>query len=315
MGHTCSLTNAGGLQCWGLNNFGQVGDGSFTDRLRPVDVFGVDPTTVSMLVSGTNHTCVLTTTNEVFCWGLNSSGQLGNGTFDNSNVPVLVFGLNGMITSISAGAEFTCAQNSWGEVFCWGNNSSGQLNDGTFVNSNVPVKSTGVRGAVLISGGSSGLQGITSDGTVQLWNSDPVQGIPEENNAYISAGRFADGGCTMTTYGEVFCWGGINNVEVSGAVGSYMLAIGEGHACMMTTEGLVCWGSNSSGQLGDGSFDDSDAEAVAMGLGQDVVSLTAGAAHTCAIMEDETIACWGSNRYGQLGNSTTDDSSRPINTG
>jgi len=315
MGHTCALTDAGGLQCWGFNDFGQVGDGTFTDRLTPVNVLVVDPTTVISLVSGTNHTCVLTTANEVFCWGFNSSGQLGNGSTWNSNVPVPVGGLEGTITSISAGAEFTCAQNAAGEVFCWGNNASGQLNDGTLDNSSIPVRSTSVSGAVHISGGSTELQGITSDGAVQRWNAEPVIGIPEENNVFVSADRFMEGGCTITTTGEVFCWGGIANAAVSGVVVRDMLASGEGHACTMKAGGLVCWGSNSSGQLGDGSLDDSDAETSVKGLGHDVMDLAAGAAHTCVVMEDETIACWGNNRYGQLGNSTTSDSSEPVMTG
>ncbi len=318
IGHTCALTAKEGLECWGLNEFGQVGDSSFDDTLVPVDVVGIDPGGVIGLVSGIHHTCVLTSANEVFCWGLNGSGQLGDGTTENRNEPILVDGIEGKITSISAGAEFTCALNDANDVFCWGNNSSGQLNDGTEIYSSLPVKTTTVSDdTVLISGGSEELQGLTSDGVMQLWNSQPiipVTGLPDEDNAYVSADRFTEGGCTMTDAGDVNCWGGITDAQVKGAVVNDMLSSGQEHACTMKAEGLVCWGSNSNGQLGDDSLDDSLEETLVIKLEQGVIALAAGMKHTCVIYADETIACWGLNDYGQLGNDTIDDSMVPVNT-
>ena len=82
----------------------------------------------------------------------------------------------------------------------------------------------------------------------------------------------------------------------------------------MKSEGLVCWGSNSNGQLGDDSLDDSTEEVLVTGLKQGVIALAAGEKHTCVIYVDETVACWGNNEYGQLGNSTTDDSKVPVET-
>jgi cysteine-rich repeat protein len=317
IGHTCALTAKEGLECWGLNESGQVGDSTFEDKLEPVDVVGIDPSAVIGLVSGIHHTCVLTSANEVFCWGLNSSGQLGDGTTENRNEPILVPGLEGRIISISAGAEFTCALNDTDEVFCWGNNSSGQLNDGTEENSSIPMKSTTVSDPVQISGGSAELQGITSDGAVQLWNSQPiipVTGLPNEDNAYVSADRFTDGGCSMTDTGDVNCWGGITDAQVKGALVNDMLSSGKGHACTMKTEGLVCWGSNSNGQLGDDSLNDTVEEVLVTELEQGVIALAAGMKHTCVIYEDETVVCWGLNDYGQLGNDTIDDSMVPVET-
>ena len=230
----------------------------------------------------------------------------------------MLFRSEGTIISISAGAEFTCAQNAAGEVFCWGSNSSGQLNDGTEDNSSTPVKSTSVSSdTVLISGGSVELQGITSDGAVQLWNSQPiipVTGLPDEDNTFVSADRFTEGGCSMTIDGEVNCWGKITNAEIEDALIGEMLASGEEHACTLTDEGLVCWGSNSNGQLGDGSLDDSDEVTLVEGLDQSIIALTAGEKHTCVIYEDETVACWGNNEFGQLGDSSTDDSDLPVET-
>ena len=117
---------------------------------------------------------------------------------------------------------------------------------------------------------------------VQLWNSEPitpVTGMPDDNNAFVSADRFAEGGCTMTTAGEVFCWGG-----------------------------------NSNGQLGNGTLDDSDVEVLVEDLTMSVRALATGEKHTCIIYADETVACWGKNKFGQLGNNTTNDSDLPIVT-
>ena len=269
IGHTCALTVKDGLECWGLNEYGQVGDASFDDTPVPVDVATVDPSAVIGLVAGIHHTCALTSASEVYCWGLNTSGQLGDGTNNNSNVPILVEGLEGTIVSISAGAEFTCALNTENEVYCWGNNTSGQLNDGTEVSSSVPVLSTNVGTPVLISGGSSELQGITSAGSVELWNTQPivpVTGLPNEDNMYVAADRFASGGCSTTFLGDVNCWGGIHDADVSGVVVMEMLASGQEHACTMTAEGLVCWGNNSDGQLGDGTNDDNEEAVAVQGL-------------------------------------------------
>ena len=118
----------------------------------------------------------------------------------------------------------------------------------------------------------------------------------------------------MTDVGDVNCWGEITDAEVSNALVGDMLASGEGHACTMKPEGLVCWGSNSNGQLGNDTLDDSDDETRVLGLEKGVIVLAAGQKHTCVIYSDETIACWGKNEYGQLGNGTLDDSKLPVET-
>jgi len=317
IGHTCALTQEDGLRCWGLNDSGQLGDATFTDSSIPVNVVDVIASDIIALQSGIKHTCALTSGGEVMCWGLNSSGQLGNGTNTNSNVPVLVQGLVGKIVSISGGAEFTCAVNDANDVMCWGNNSSGQLNDGTTINRNVPVfvDPELVSDIVMISGGQKELQGVTSDGASNFWNDEPiipVTGLPEENNAILSADRFFGGGCTTTVDQVVNCWGAIVNAEVQDGVLDYLLLdAGGGHACTVTGEGLVCWGENSTGQLGVGSRTNSDTAQVVKGI-PSVCDLAAGLNHTCVVIDDEQIKCWGENTFGQLGEGTTINSSVPL---
>ena len=317
IGHTCAITPADGLRCWGLNDSGQLGDETFTDSSIPVFVVDVIASDIIDLESGIKHTCALTSGSEVMCWGLNTSGQLGNRSIANSNVPVLVQGLVGKIVSISGGAEFTCAVNDADEVMCWGNNSEGQLNDGSRFGRSVAdfVDPELVSDIVMVSGGQKELQGVTSNGASNFWNDEPIipdTGLPEENNAFLSADRFFGGGCATTVDRVVNCWGAVVNAEVQGSVLDYnLLDTGGSHACTVTDEGLVCWGENSTGQLGIGSLINSDKAQVVDGIPA-VVDLAAGLNHTCAIIDHKLIKCWGENTFGQLGDGTTSDNSLPV---
>ena len=317
IGHTCAITPTDGLRCWGLNDSGQLGDETFNNSSIPVNVVDVVASDVIDLESGIKHTCALSSGGEVMCWGLNTSGQLGNGSITNSNVPVLVKGLVGKVVSISGGAEFTCAVNDVDEVMCWGNNSVGQLNDSTTTNRNVAtiVDPEIVNNVVMISGGQKELQGVTSDGVANIWNSEPVipvTGLPNENNVLLSADRFFEGGCITSIDRVVRCWGAIVDAEVTdGVLDSDLLDTGGGHACTVNDSGLVCWGENNHGQLGVGSEVSSEKALPVEGI-TSVVDLAAGLNHTCAIIGTDTIKCWGENTYGQLGDGSTSDKTLPV---
>jgi len=241
----------------------------------------------------------------VMCWGLNYSGQLGNGKNTNSNVPVKVTGLSGIIVAISAGENFTCAVNDANTTMCWGNNSAGQFNNGLTENSSTPVVANLGSNVSMFSGGQNELQGVTTGGAIQFWSNQPtipVTGLTS-NVALVSADRFTDGGCAMTIDGKVECWGAIQGSGISGGQHAKPLVTGEGHGCMVTDKGLVCWGNNDNGQLGDGTQKGSEQPVVVTGI-YNVFALAAGFKHTCAIVDQDTIKCWGQNIYGQLGNGT-----------
>ncbi|MCA3015755.1 MAG: hypothetical protein INH41_25495 [Myxococcaceae bacterium] len=166
--HSCALTAAGGVKCWGSNASGQLGDGSTSTRPAPVDVSGLVSGVVA-LAAGGNHSCALLSTGGVKCWGFNGSGQLGSGLISSSNVPVDVIGLVGAV-SLTAGDSHTCALLMDGTMRCWGSGSSGQLGIGTISSSISPVAVTQLPSDVIaISAGGSHTCVRTATGSARCW--------------------------------------------------------------------------------------------------------------------------------------------------
>ena len=127
--HVCALVHNGGARCWGVNDNGQLGDGTTTNRSTPVAVSGL-PLNLAQIAAADDHTCALLADETVKCWGLNSKGQLGDGTTSDSSTPVAVSGLTDVV-QIALGDAYTCALLDSGDVECWGWNTFGQLGDGS----------------------------------------------------------------------------------------------------------------------------------------------------------------------------------------
>ena len=232
------------LYGWGYNSWGQLGDGTTINRITPVavDTSGaLSGRTVTAIAEGSQHTVALTSDGKLFAWG---NGYLGNGTTNDSTTPVAVDmsgALSGKtVIAIASGSSHTLVLTSDGKVFAWGENSSGQLGNGTTNDSTTPV-AVDMRGALsgktvtAIAAGSYHTLVLTSDGKVFAWG-------------YNGWGQLGDGTTTHRTTAVA--------VDMSGALlGKTVTAIagGGGHTVALTSDGKVfAWGQNTYGQLGDG---------------------------------------------------------------
>jgi len=340
--HTCALTAGGGVKCWGFNGDGELGDGTTTDRHTPVDVSGLT-SGVSAIAAGYYHTCALTAGGGVKCWGLNNYGQLGDGTTTNRYTPVNVSGLASGVSAIAAGLYHTCALTSGGGVKCWGYNGNGQLGDGTTNTRLTPVNVNGLASGVsAIAAGYYHTCARTAGGGVKCWGFNrfgqlgdsttttrltpvDVSGLASGVSA-IAAGGYHT--CALTAGGRGKCWGWNEDgqlgdgttterhtpVNVSGLASEVSaITAGRGHTCARTAAGGVkCWGWNESGQLGDGTTTERHTPVSVSGLASGVSAISAGCEHTCALTAGGGVKCWGNNEYGQLGDGTTTDRHTPV---
>lgn len=343
--HSCILTSSGGVKCWGYNGYGQLGDGTTTNRLTPVEVTGLTNGMTAIAV-GFGHTCALTSSGGVKCWGMNNFGQLGDTTTTDHHTPVDVTGLTSGMKTIATGWEHTCALTSNGGVKCWGYNQYGQLGDNTTIDHYTPVEVTGLSsGVTALAAGQSHTCALTSSGGVKCWGYNDMGQLGDNfitnsltpvdvTNLTSGVTAIAAGSwhtCALTSSGEVKCWGensldqlGVNNstayhsstpVNVLG-LGSVVTAItaGYGHTCALTSSGGVkCWGFNGMGQLGGYSTTIDSTPVDVIGLTSGVTAITAGYIHTCALLTSSGgVKCWGFNEYGRLGDNTTTDSLTPV---
>ncbi len=157
------------MKCWGRNDYGQLGDGTGDSHFTPVNVTGLSSGVIA-IVAGGSHTCAITYSSGLKCWGMNWDGQLGDGTIKDRYTPVNVHGLSSGVTAISAGSAHTCALLSNDGVKCWGVNNHGQLGDGTGVSQLTPVDVNGLSNSVsAIAAGSYHTCALLSGGGVKCW--------------------------------------------------------------------------------------------------------------------------------------------------
>lgn len=337
--HTCALTVAGGVKCWGDNSAGQLGDGSMTRRLAPVDVAGL-ASGVTAIALGREHSCALTNAGGVKCWGSNAYGKLGAPAQD-SSVPNDVTGLSGGVRAISVGDDHSCALTAAGVVMCWGGNLWGEIQGGPGVMGSVePLVIRGLPAG--IAGISAGFQrtcAVTEAGGVACWGETQFShrrdvvfdaGIKQiEFGAPVAAVSNGDYHlCAVTTAGGARCLGDSNSAQlgdgtttprqdardVSGlASGVVALAGGRHHACALTVDGSVrCWGGTSYGVVGNNAGAIHTAPVGSIGLGNGMAAVAAGGGHTCALTAGGGVKCWGGGLFGQLGDGARSASSVPV---
>ena len=332
--HTCVLSQTAGTLCWGVNDSGQLGDGSLVQQTVPTSVVGLGAD-ASSIDAGVSHTCVVLDDGSVWCWGSNQSGQQGNGTFGVKRTPTPVHSLGSAITNIDAGARHSCALSTPGDAFCWGSNTFGQLGDGSTANWPTPVAVAGLGSGVLaLSTGTDHTCAISSDAEGYCWGNNSFGQLGDGSTAQrltpTSVGGIGEGlvaiesgaahSCALSASGGVWCWGSNHSgqlgngstdpssdpVAVSGLdEGVVLIAIGSEHSCALVDGGAVyCWGANVSGQLGDNSMVQRPVPTEVVGLGSGIVDLSAGSDHTCARTSLGAVLCWGANAFGQLGDNS-----------
>lgn len=305
--HTCALTSAGVVLCWGLNESGQLGNGTTTNSTTPQPVIGL-PNGVVSITAGDESTCALTGSGAVWCWGDNTSGQLGNGAYTQSSVPVQVLETTGNaplsgVAVVTSGNNHTCAVTSDGAALCWGDNSSGELGNGTETSSNIPMPVASLSGGVAtISAGSGFTCAVTTATGALCWGEG-------------ASGQLGSGNFTISTTPTMV----MDFTEHAPLSGVVAISAGFDDACALTSSGaLLCWGSNSNNQLGNAvsnsqsGFPSAILDSTGSAPIADVVAAAVGQSHVCALTSAGEALCWGDNAEGELGNGSNSSASSPV---
>jgi alpha-tubulin suppressor-like RCC1 family protein len=277
---------SGAVLAGGLNDHGQLGDGSTQDRIALLPAQGL--TEAIQVEAGMEHGVAINSDGTVWTWGRNIEGQLGIGTIMDSKVPVIIKEM-WKVVDIAAGQYHTAALKSDGTVWTWGRNSDGQLGNGTVKDSLLPVQVRNLTDVANIEAGMYHTLAIKKDGTVWTWG----------RNLY---GQLGDG----TTENKHV------PVQVQKLADVKDMAGGLHHTVALKSDGTVwAWGWNANGLLGDGTKEDRHMPVRVKGLSR-IVDVSVGLHHKIALKSDGTVRAWGTNEYGQLGTSTTVKFSAPL---
>ena len=363
--HSCAILDNGDLKCWGSDQYGQLGDGGSNTNTNAPSSTAIDLGTGRTAVAvsaGQSHTCAILDNGDVKCWGSDSLGQLGDGGTNTDiyapSSTAIDLGTGRTAVAVSAGHYHTCVILDNGDLKCWGWDNDGQLGDGgSNTGTNAP-SSTAIdlgtgRTAVAVSAGEEHTCVILDNGDMKCWGLDSYGKLgdgggntntnaPSSTAIDLGTGRTAvavsageDHTCAILDNGDVKCWGwsffgqlgyggsnGDINAPSSTAVdlgtGRTAVAVSAGdyHTCVILDNGdLKCWGLDSYGQLGDGGSNTNtnapSSTAIDLGTGRTAVAVSGGEDHTCAILDNGDVKCWGRDFIGQLGDggSNTDQGS------
>ena len=308
---TCAISHTYSSYCWGNNATNQLGDGTTTQSLISVAVSqGNIPAgaLVRQISSGTSHTCTLASDHKIYCWGLNTSGQLGDNSTTDRSTPVAVSAIqnaNNLIAlQVSSGDGHVCALASDYKAYCWGNGAGGRLGNSSTSNSATPVAvSQGAMPAgttfLQIVASTNGTCGLGSDYKAYCWGPN-------------DSGQVGDNTTTQRTSPVAV---NLTNLPANATI--RQLTSANSQTCAIASDNKAyCWGLNTNGQLGDNS---TTQRLIPVAVNQGTIPATATIRHisaggnfTCAIASDNKTYCWGGNSVGQLGNNTTTQSLTPV---
>ncbi len=315
----CAVLSGGSLKCWGANDYGQLGVGDTNARGQTLGTMGdalpVVPVGAVSQVATNRHTCAVLANGTVKCWGKNEFGELGYGdkrargglAGEVLGLSAVDIGAGRKAQQVGVGAHHSCALLDNGSVKCWGNNTWGQLGYGNTTNlgdapnemgANLPAVDLGLgRTATAIAIGGGHSCALLDNKTIKCW------GLNDR-------GAVGDG--STTNRGDGPNEMGANLPAVTLPPGRTALAVAAStddqsasHTCALLDDGNVtCWGDNRDGELGLGSTATAlsgNHATVALGTGRRAVKITCGQWTTCALLDDNTMKCWGHNAFGQLG--------------
>ncbi len=306
--HTCALIEGGRVRCWGNNGSGQLGYGNIDNigdnepASQPGDVV-LGETAVAIDLGG-GHACALLESGGLRCWGAGGSAELGYGNTNNVGddefpFSVSTIAINSEVVDIHAGGRHTCARVGGGNVRCWGTNDYGQLGYGNTTQLSAPLTIDLNLGALatFVRSGEDHNCAVLDDGALRCWG--------RNDNGQLGYGNTQNIGDTETP-------GSVVPVPLipqglPGGTAVIDVAIGHSHTCVVFETGdTLCWGNNFYGQLGQGNTntvgdDETLATLFPIDLGGDATQIVAGRQHTCALLDDGDVKCWGRNLYGQLG--------------
>jgi alpha-tubulin suppressor-like RCC1 family protein len=278
--HTCARQESGAMRCWGRNTSGQLGLGTVEDQPNPQAVKGLNGE-VRQIALGQAHTCAVLANNNLFCWGANANGQLGDNSTTGRPLPVLT-GI--FISKAALGSYHTCAISMLDEVFCTGANTAGQLGNGTFTPSLAPVS---------------------------------VEVLKGKENVELALGE--EHSCSRSANGEVRCWGANSKGQLGDGsaadqstpkalydnINAAALVAGGNTSGALTSEStIMTWGDNGGGQCGANSAKFSQLDIPYLPNLPSAAALALGRSHGCAILPDARVQCWGLGTSGQLGRGT-----------
>ena len=307
--HTCMILDNGDLKCWGNDGDGQLGDGGWGGDLNapPSAAINLGTGRTAVAVSaGHATTCAILDNGELKCWGSDDGGQLGNG---GSNTKIgsppstaIDLGMGRTAVAVSVGYAHTCAILDNGDLKCWGSNSYGVLGFSSSISSSLSSPPTSAidlgsgRTAVAVSAAKYHTCAILDNGSMACWGRNNV-------------GQLGDGTTTDRVTPALTNSLGAGRTAVALETGNNGPGGGAGHTCAILDNGdLKCWGSDAGGELGDGGtisaldyLDEPPTAAIDLGSGRTAVAVSAGAEHTCALLDNGEVKCWGKDDSGQLG--------------
>lgn len=338
--HSLAIKNDGTVWAWGDNFLGQLGSGEFGEfSTIPVKVRGIEG--VTDIACGEFHNLALKSDRKIRAWGDNTLGQLGDGTFGGGrDVPVMVVGID-CVEAISGGENHSIALREGGKVFAWGDNSEGQLGDGTLINRAIPGEVIGLPRIIAIAACGGFSLALTCEGKVFAWGDNEfgqlgdgttvnriVPVMVEDLEDIVAIGCGDNHSLAVRKDGILFAWGdnegGQLGIGSFGGISTTPVQVlnisnvkeasgGVEHSLALTCDGRVfAWGSNSSGQLGNGTFIDSNVPVRVFSI-DNAVQIAAGGSHNLALKKNcFKVFAWGDNRFGQLGDGTLENSNIPV---